>query len=456
MGRVGCFVVLLLLAGAPFGGPASASEAPEAAPDPDAVRALVRQLGDARFGRRAEAQRALIGMGPAVVPLLEKLRPGQDLEVQRRLDRVRRELVGYADDLRRFVAALPDPKNETRPAAPPELLHTVAAHQPRAGYFLLALLQDPNGELHRRATHAFVAAWDHMSAAQIDEYVRASLLLEARPRPQYPRGVDAAIGMAYYHPFGWAGWPSGYRFKIKTRTTRFLDGKPHGKPFAYEGPGAGVGAVRTGGLAPGKHTLAFEVEYEFTHRGEARKGKLRSKDFVFEMVPADTPDALVAPADKTTDEAVRTAFRIGETEDDLLDAPRPFFRTDGWPPADPWRPQVTWEGNGLHVPLWKLTRPLPVDLCFAVEIHDVKTGKVYPGDEIVVRKGETRYGYFTPRDVHAFAAGRTGFVPVRVVLKASRALALTYPEVTRYYPGEVRSGVLRAKIGPEAKAPPAK
>jgi hypothetical protein len=45
-------------------------------------------------------------------------------------------------------------------------------------------------------------------------------------------------------------------------------------------------------------------------------------------------------------------------------------------------------------------------------------------------------------------AGRSGFVPVRLVLKPSRAQALTDPKVTRYFGEEIVAEILRLKVGP--------
>ena len=57
--------------------------------------------------------------------------------------------------------------------------------------------------------------------------------------------------------------------------------------------------------------------------------------------------------------------------------------------ADWWRPQVTWKGRdgrpgGLHVPVWRLEKPLSVDLCFEVTIRLEGTGEEFPGDPLIV------------------------------------------------------------------------
>jgi hypothetical protein len=87
-----------------------------------------------------------------------------------------------------------------------------------------------------------------------------------------------------------------------------------------------------------------------------------------------------------------------------------------------------------------------VDLCFDVEIHDVKTGKIFPADPIIVRKGEPGSGYLMPRDVRAFAGDRDSFVAIKVVRRASRSLALSDPKVTSYFPETIITEDLQIKV----------
>jgi hypothetical protein len=88
------------------------------------------------------------------------------------------------------------------------------------------------------------------------------------------------------------------------------------------------------------------------------------------------------------------------------------------------------------------------DLCFDVEINDVKAGKTYAADPICVRAptSQMRKGYIYPREFRAFAADREGFVIVKVVMKPSRAVALTNPDVIQYYPEPFESGELRIRV----------
>jgi hypothetical protein len=118
---------------------------------------------------------------------------------------------------------------------------------------------------------------------------------------------------------------------------------------------------------------------------------------------------------------------------------------------DPWEPQITWrsgDGNSgsLHLPLWELKEELPVDLCFDVELRMEETGEVFEANPLVVIKGTKTSGYFFPESSRDFGGGKTGLIPVRIVLKPSRATALTDIRVTQYYQGTITSEPLRAKV----------
>src|SRR5262249_41099839 len=125
---------------------------------------------------------------------------------------------------------------------------------------------------------------------------------------------------------------------------------------------------------------------------------------------------------------------------------------DREPLGNPWEPQVRWNagGNkwaGIHVPIWEVWQGIDVDLCFDVEIHDMRTGKVYPSDPICGHRGGRGLGYIYPRNSpEGFAKGRDGFVAVKVVFKPSRAVALNDPAVTRYFPETITTREMRAKV----------
>jgi hypothetical protein len=121
------------------------------------------------------------------------------------------------------------------------------------------------------------------------------------------------------------------------------------------------------------------------------------------------------------------------------------------PEPDPWEPQITWHsGDGrsgsLHMPLWELSEELPVDLCFEVQLRMEETGEVFAASPLVVIKGNKSSGYIMPDRSREFGGGKTGLIPVRIVLKPSRATALSDTRVTSYYAGTITSEPLRAKV----------
>jgi hypothetical protein len=436
-------VVLILAAGA--GGQAAGP--PERQRFEQQVAALVRQLGDDDFERREAAQRALLRLGPDILPVVEKLGPQEDEEVRQRLHRIHRRLVGLFDDLRAALAALPEPGPDARPAIPEGLQRLILQSQPRAGDYLLRLLADPREPLRRRADNTFVHALAGMSAAQIHKYLHCRLALEAQHRLRYPQGIDAGIQMGYHcHP----GWPPEAKLALTTWTRHFIDGKPYGKPYRYQGAGACTGWLRTGDLSLGRHSCALEMEYEFTHRGAKHRGRLHSRDFYFTIVSAGAPDDLAAPADPALVRLVRKALRFAKQGSDSGDESEELWETceSVWRVRQPhinWAEAVGQPGDPAAV-AWKVAEPLPVDLCFEASLQDLKTGKVYRCDPLVLSKGATGSGYFRPRDAAAFARGKPGDAGVQVVLTPSRKMALTLPQVKRYYARSIRSPVFKPRV----------
>lgn len=405
------------------------------------VEGLIKQLGDASFAKRDAATKALLAEGDSIVPLLDRARVGADLELSRRIDRIRTQLVGYIRDLTDFLQSLPATDERQLPPIPPEMVTMVGANQPKSGNFLLKIIAERDHPLHRRATHLFCAAWHTGPPQHLERFLQSSFRLQAFHRPKYPHGIDAYIETRFWQHHGWIGWPKGLEWQ--TTTTHIIDGQAHGKPFVYKYPGgaATTGWINVGKLSQSKHTLRFEVEYQFTHKGETRRATLRSPEFAFSVVAPEPGNDLIAPTNAALAKLVR---------DKLL------FLEVGSAPLDGWRPQVTWEDpkgkqRGLHVPEWWAPQPLPVDLCFDVGLRDLATGKTYPCDALVLKKGETARGYFTPRDARAFCKDREGFVEVEIELQPSRSVALTHPDITGYFGWPITSKKLRAKVFGEVK-----
>jgi hypothetical protein len=211
---------------------------------------------------------------------------------------------------------------------------------------------------------------------------------------------------------------------------------------------ATTGWIHTRDLSEGRHAYYFTLAYEFTHQGVTTRTQLRSRDYSFEILPAATPDDLIAPADPEVEQLVRKNLRFIDRDPSKEDL---FLGRDHV--VDPWFPQVSWEEGGkkftLRVPTWKVEVPVPVDLCFETEILDVKSGTTFKAETLVLKKGKTAYGYLCPDEAQAFARGRLGFVEVQVRLTPSRALALSDPDITRYFSESITSGTLRMKISQE-------
>jgi hypothetical protein len=445
---------------------------PVPAESPATVADLVRRLGDPKFAVREAAQKELLQRGEGIVPELDRLTKAADAETAERIGKVRYALVGYKEEICRRILDIKSRRGLFDPIPgeldiPAELRYLIADHQPGSGDLLLVLAtaSDQKKQLWYESLHMFLQAWDLMTADQIDRFIRQFVSLRASPRPKYPAGVPAMIsveaGSVWPNPM-----PKGFTFRA--RTTRYLDGKPYDKPFDFAYSSGTVGWYRLGKLPEGKHTIRTVMEYEFTQNGQKRKGEIRSKESTLEIVAADTPDELVAPKSRETAKLVREALVLMSHPEPADVQIGPNLNIQGMAPD--FSPQVTWQVDkntraGLHCPEWELKRTLPVDLCFDVEIRDVKTGKAYPADPIVLI-GHTagpfdplsivgpNRGYIVPRNAQEFAKGREGFVWVKVVLKPSRVLALSDPRVTKYFPEEIESAELKLKVIPKIQPPP--
>lgn len=426
------------------------------------VATLVKRLGDPKFAVREAAQRELLNRGERIVPELDRLAKSSDAETAERLRKIRYELVGYKDDIRRLLTEVHEGKDSASVPVSAELRGLIANHQPGGGDVLLSILADRKHALYRRALRAFVSTWDVATPDQVDRYLQQSVALVTNHRPKFPAKVGAMISFDAQIRDGWTGWPpiGGMKleFDFRCRTTRYIDGKPYEKPFECQYPFATVGWYKVGALSEGKHTINAVMEYEFTQRGEKRKGSIRSSESTFEVTSADTPDELIAAPSEQLTKRVRSGLLIGETENDVMLGGLPEIRFSQ-PAPDPWYPQVTWEGRpgktaGVHCPVRMVREALDVDLCFEAEIEDVKTGSKFPADPVIVRQGQYGRNWIIPREARKFAQDRDGFVKVKVVLKPSRALALSDPRIAKYFGETIRTGELRMKIWQEVPPSP--
>jgi len=439
MARLGCLIVAALIV------------APSFADSPSSVADLVAQLGDPKFATREKAQKALLARGEEIVPELDRLAKTADAESAERIRKIRYELVGYLDDIKRLLPTVDNRWDYVPDKISDELRGLITGHQPAAGEYLLRLATDPTHDLNLRATRAFLQTWQSATAAQLDRYIQSRVYLTTEHRSKFPAKVGAMIPMEAKIRGGWGQWfpLTGDTLALKTRTTRYLDGKPYDKPFDCHHPFATVGWYKTGELAEGKHSIHAVLEYELNHKGEKQTGAIRSPMSSFEVLSADTPNNLIASRSEARLKRVKTAL-------EAVRAP---------PPSEPAARigiesrfqletevvHVSWDvaggkRAGLVCPRWDIRTPLDVDLCFDVEIHDVKAGKVFPAEPIVLRKGESGSGYVIPQDVRAFAKDREGPVTVKIVRRPSRARALSDPKVTHYFPDTITTDDVRIKV----------
>ena len=303
----------------------------------------------------------------------------------------------------------------------------------------------------RMAGYVLLKLWDDLPQEQIDSFFKTNGRASVRARPQYPEGITAYVGTGYYF-VGGTLWHRDVGLTIQTVTRHTLDGQarvdgqPYREPFLYEGPRAGTGAIFTEDLALGVHTAQVATEYIITYQGRhVTKGTINSGPVTFEFVPASTPDHLAAPQDPKLDSQVRDALQLAEIREPKSKWAGLYDRSRN--PQTSWRARGSRSEVALRLPVWDLNVPLPVDLAFEVEFHLLDAGEIHRGDSIVAVKDNKNLGYFSLRETRPFIEGREGEVPLRVVLKPSRGLALSNLNVTEYYNGpEITSEVLSIQI----------
>ncbi|MHC4645166.1 MAG: leucine-rich repeat domain-containing protein [Planctomycetota bacterium] len=333
-------------------------------------------------------------------------------------------------------------EDEGRPDIGSQFKDYIVAMQPGSGDALLEIIKDPEDELSRRATNAFLHAWESMSPEQIDTYFKCAMTAYTKLRPRYPQGTEAYVGAGYTVRYGWGGWPRGRDVKMRTSSYKILDGQfrglPHGeldgKPFHYEGPMASSGGILVADLGLGAHTVQAVTEYEVTYKDRTYTGTVRSQPATFEIVSPYRAENLAAPHDPELDELVRRAFKpaVSDLEEEYA-GPQHTVRRTG---SD--------DEYAIRLPTYKVSEALPVDLCFKVEFHIEETGAVVEGDAIVICKGEKRGGYFSPHHSYDFATLKEGLITFKAVLKPSADLALSYTQVTQYYNGTLTLGPMSA------------
>jgi beta-lactamase regulating signal transducer with metallopeptidase domain len=318
---------------------------------------------------------------------------------------------------------------------------------PDAADFLLALASDDREEARadrRKAASILSQFGTEIPREKLEKFFATAGRTYVRSRPVYPQGVAASIATGYNFSECVGLWERGDGLVLKTTTQCTVDGRLVGEPFEYTGAGGGSRWIETKSLSPGTHTAQVSTDYEITHHGLTFAGTLHSEPVMIEIGAPSLADELAAPASQELEQEVRHALKISSFENMSFDGDSPS--------GD--QPNVIFlgpvgAGTRLHLPNWKLTEALPVDLCFDVSFQVEESGEIFAGYPLIVLKNTIGEAYLSPLDLRAFAAGRTDAVPVRILLTPSRALALTDLNVTQYYNGTtITSDVVEAFVDP--------
>src|SRR5262249_27828952 len=154
---------------------------------PPEIADLVKQLGDAKFATREAAQKELLKRGDGIVPELDRLAKTADAETAERIRKVRYDLVGYKDDIRRLLLDFHAKLDRTPGPVSDELHGLIAGHQPGSGDLLVSILAQQDHSLYRQALRTFVATWDAASPDQIDRYIQLVVTLKTNDhRAKFP------------------------------------------------------------------------------------------------------------------------------------------------------------------------------------------------------------------------------------------------------------------------------
>lgn len=346
--------------------------------------------------------------------------------------------------IRQQLGEINEIRHESRPNLPENFQRKLIDFQPVSGEVLLDIIEDIDDPLNRQTTNALLKIWDSLASEQIEDYFYMVFDLWTDYRKKYPQGAGSYIGMSYrLNEFGWGGVPDAEDVKIKTLTRHFLDGDKCSEDFSYDGPMAATGSFSVKNLDIGPHIFNWITEYQISYRDKIFKDQVKSEEYYFEIVPVEEIDTLAKEPDEAVQKLVTEAFEIAEIQ--------PNYNQMYGHGVDPWEPQgeLTYYGKRIahHVPVWRVKKKLPIDLCFQVDFKLEDTGEVVYADSICLLKGKTRdWTHFGPGGIPDIAISRTGFVPIRVILKPSRAIAYGNTKVTGYYNRQIVSKVMRIKI----------
>ena len=366
------------------------------------------------------------------------------------------------ENLRREVIALADFANHEE--LPYLLDRLVTEHRPEAIDWLLAMASDQDATIARRAALVTSRFLDRMTSDQVERFIASQMAFQFRLREQYPHGVAASIPVEVRYAPGRDGLPPLKEYVLRTTTRVLLDDKQLGEllesdssasptswsmdDLTWDIVGRTKTRIPTQSLDAGKHTLKLTTQFMLARNGSSFDGLVESDERSFHVVES-TVDGIAAPLDSDLQKRVVESLDIVESAWTWI--PKAWrnenrFR-EAWSPYEYYADGET--GMGLHGPAWKTLEPLPVDLCFDVEFHIEKTGEVLKGKPLIAIRGQRQGGYIglgrlDPR--MEAAADESGFVQARIVLKPSREVALSNPEVTSYFQGTITLDPVRLLV----------
>lgn len=342
--------------------------------------------------------------------------------------------------LRQSLEAIPETTGDARPPVPAELTRVITENQQQAGDWLLQVAIDAQNPLNRRAVGVFVESIRLMSAEQITAYVKGAMQFEVRLRPRYPEGFDVTASYEYFVRHKWFGWPSRIG-KLQVQVSHFVDGQSHIDKFNYEGPMATTGHMETQSLALGTHTASMKMHFAWEMGDLHGEGDVDSLPFSFEIVDGTLPDDLETVDTPEARKLIAQTFAVKDIdlENDASLQPQQTSTRNG-------------KTYGARLPTVYLSDSLPFALAFSVEIHDLKSGRVFKGNQVLI-PADKAYGdyYFGLDNVHSFAdqaveqfvvgrelmPGQQKIIPVKIVLQPSYQMALHYPEISAFFGGSL-------------------
>jgi len=362
------------------------------------------------------------------------------------------------ENLRREVVALPD---FARHHELPYLLERlVTEHQPESIDWLQAMTGD-DATIARRAALVMSRFFDRMRSDQVERFIASQMTFHFRLREQYPHGVAAEIPVEARYAPSRDGLPPFKKYVLRTTTRVLLDGRQLGEPLESDSSVSSTSwswddatwdagwtrtRIPTQSLDAGKHTLKLTTQFTLEGHGRTFDGQVESDERTFRIVES-TVDRLAAPLDPDLQNRVVDSLDIVESAWTWI--PK-AWRTDKHY-REAWYPQCGDEesGKGFHGPAWKTLELLPVDLCFDVEFHIEKTGEVVKGKPLIAIRGQRQGGRIGPDRLDPrleAAADELGLVQARIALKPSREVALSNPDVTRYFQGTITSKPVRLLV----------